>query len=133
MIHAQRLELEFGWKQWTWQHILRIDVPPKPSIQHYHKKCGPIGGMMHLIWKILVAKLMHIFQIRKGIKYNLILCMFLGYFEVTKPYLLDVCQVQKIIKNQDVVFLERMNQVENVDDKACSKEVESVWMNLWMR
>jgi hypothetical protein len=31
------------------------------------------------------------------------------------------------------VFLERMNQVENVDDKACSKEVESVWMNLWMR
>jgi hypothetical protein len=33
---------------------------------------------------------------------------------------------KKIIKNQDVVFLERMNQVENVDDKACSKEVESV-------
>jgi hypothetical protein len=32
----------------------------------------------------------------------------------------------KIIKNQDVVFLERMNPVENVDDKACSKEVESV-------
>jgi hypothetical protein len=87
--------LSFGWNQWTWQHTLRIDVPPKPSIQHYHKKCGLIGGMMHSIWKILVAKLMHIFQIRKGIKYNLVLCMFLGYFEVTKPFLLDVCQVQE--------------------------------------
>jgi hypothetical protein len=30
------------------------------------------------------------------------------------------------MENQDVVFLERMNQVENVDDKVCSKEVKSV-------
>ncbi len=44
-----------------------------------------------------------------------------------------VSSAKKIIKNQDVVCLERMNQIENVHDKACSKEVESVWMNLWMK
>lgn len=49
MIHAQGLELEFWMQTMNWQHTLRIDVPPKPSIQHYHKKCGLIGGMTHLI------------------------------------------------------------------------------------
>jgi len=52
-------------------------------------------------------------------------CVFLGYCERTKAYCLMCVETKRIIKSQDVVFLERIEKVEGVhDNRPPSKQVE---------
>ncbi len=52
-------------------------------------------------------------------------CVFLGYCEGTKAYRLMCVETKRIIKSQDVVFLEGTKKVEGVhDNRPPSKEGE---------
>ncbi len=54
-------------------------------------------------------------------------CVFLGYCEGSKAYHLMCVETKRIIKNRDVVFLERTKKVEGVhDNRPLSKEGEHV-------
>ncbi len=54
-------------------------------------------------------------------------CVFLGYFEGTKAYRLMCVDTKRIIKSQDVVFIEGIKEVEGVhDNRPPSKGGEHV-------
>ncbi len=54
-------------------------------------------------------------------------CVFLGYCEGSKTYHLMCVETKRIIKSQDVMFLEGTKEVKGVhDNKPPSKEVEHV-------
>jgi hypothetical protein len=64
---------------------------------------------------------------RSKLKSKSVPCVFLGYCERTKAYRLMCFETKRIIKNQDVVFLERTEEMEGVHDNTpLSKQVEHV-------
>jgi len=64
---------------------------------------------------------------RSKLESKSMLCMFLGYCEGTKAYCLMCVETKRIIKSQDVVFLERTKNIEGVHhNRSPSKQVEHV-------
>jgi hypothetical protein len=67
---------------------------------------------------------------RRKLEFKSIPCVFLGYCEGTKAYRLMCLKTKRIIKSQDVVFLEKTEEVERVRDKRpLSNQIEHLVMD----
>jgi hypothetical protein len=66
---------------------------------------------------------------RSKLKSKSMPCVFLGYCEGTKAYCLMCVETKRIIKSQDVVFLEGTEQVGVHHNRPPSKQVEHVVVN----
>ncbi len=129
MIHAQGLDLEF------WAEVVNTAVYIKnrcltkalESKTSQEAWTGRKPNVFHL--RVFGCKAFaHIpDEKRSKLESKSMPCVFLGYCEGTKAYHLMCVETKRIIKSQDVVFLEGTKEVKGVhDDRPPSKEEEHV-------